>query len=73
MCMTDGSHVGSRLMQRRVQQQRRGVHRPSATEDLSPMVDLNQLAHCQVPHRDSDWIHPEAIGELRVTQRDVAE
>ena len=66
-----GDDVGPRLVQRRVDGERRGVHAALALDDLALRVDEEQVGHADVAERHPERVHPEVVEPLGVTGGDV--
>ena len=67
-----GDDIGPGVVHLRVDGECRGVHGPVAVDDLTQMVDADEIAGLDVSEIHAERIHPEPVGELRVARRDVA-
>ena len=66
-----GDHVGTRLVDRRVDHERGTVDRPAAVDDVAGVVDQEQVADPHVAEAHAERVDPEVVGELGVADRDV--
>ncbi|MEY4362599.1 MAG: hypothetical protein RL391_1905, partial [Actinomycetota bacterium] len=65
-------HIGSRLMNRRVDHECRPIHRHVAMDDFAMMIHEEKIADPHVAERQTERIDPEVIGLLGVAHGDVA-
>ena len=70
--MGGGDDVGPGLVDRRVDHERRPVHRLAAVDDVAVVVDEDEVADAHVPEAETERVDPEVVGELGVAHGDVA-
>ncbi len=49
-----------------------GVHRAVALDDLTRVVDQDEVGHRDVAEVHSEWVDPEVVQPFRITRGDVA-
>ena len=70
--MGGGDDVGPGLVDRRVDHERRPVHRLVAVHDVAVVVDEDEVADAHVAEAEPERVDPEVVGELGVADGDVA-
>ena len=69
--MRRGDDLGSGLVDRRVDHERRPVDRGVALDDLALVVDEEQVARPHLAEALAERVDPEVVGALRIADRDV--
>jgi hypothetical protein len=72
MGVRSGHHVGSRCMHLRMDGERRLVDETTALDDLTVVVDKQQIRHPDVTEVHAKRVDPEVVGQLGIARRDVA-
>ena len=72
VAVRSGDDVGPRRVDRRVDHERRPVHRTPAVDDLPVVVDEDEVADLHVAEALDERVDPEVVRELGVAHGDVS-
>ncbi len=67
-----GDHVGSSLVDGRVDHEGGAIDGPGSVDDIAVVVHQQQVADADVAEAHRERVDPEVIGELRIADGDVA-
>ena len=66
------NHIGACFVHCCVQYVCGAVDTVLSVDNLALVVDKDQIGNCHVAKRQTKWVHPEVIWELRVAHGDVS-